>query len=49
MRAGDRSRTRDILITSEALYQLSYTGSARRAGPGHASRRETAPMRVRKV
>jgi hypothetical protein len=24
--AGDRSRTRDILITSEALYQLSYTG-----------------------
>ena len=28
MRAGDRSRTRDILITSEALYQLSYTGLA---------------------
>ena len=27
-RAGDRSRTRDILITSEALYQLSYTGDA---------------------
>jgi hypothetical protein len=27
-RAGDRSRTRDILITSEALYQLSYTGEA---------------------
>ena len=26
--AGDRSRTRDILITSEALYQLSYTGDA---------------------
>ena len=26
--AGDRSRTRDILITSEALYQLSYTGEA---------------------
>ena len=24
--AGDRSRTRDIFITSEALYQLSYTG-----------------------
>src|SRR6478735_5947976 len=24
--AGDRSRTRDILITSEALYLLSYTG-----------------------
>ena len=24
--AGDRSRTYDILITSEALYQLSYTG-----------------------
>ena len=29
-RAGDRSRTRDILITSEALYQLSYTGTADR-------------------
>ena len=29
-RAGDRSRTRDILITSEALYQLSYTGDAAR-------------------
>lgn len=27
-RAGDRSRTRDILITSEALYLLSYTGLA---------------------
>jgi len=26
--AGDRSRTRDILITSEALYQLSYTGAS---------------------
>jgi hypothetical protein len=25
--ARDRSRTRDILITSEALYQLSYSGS----------------------
>ncbi len=24
--AGDRNRTHDILITSEALYQLSYTG-----------------------
>ena len=24
--AGDRSWTHDILITSEALYQLSYTG-----------------------
>lgn len=29
--AGDRSRTRDILITSEALYQLSYTGIGREA------------------
>lgn len=27
-RAGDRSRTRDILFTREALYQLSYTGDA---------------------
>lgn len=24
--AGDRSRTYDVLITSEVLYQLSYTG-----------------------
>ena len=24
--AGNRNRTRDILITSEALYQLSYSG-----------------------
>ena len=27
--AGDRSWTHDILITSEALYQLSYTGKGR--------------------
>jgi len=27
--AGDRSRTRDILLTREALYQLSYTGMRR--------------------
>jgi hypothetical protein len=26
VRAGDRSRTRDIFFTREALYQLSYTG-----------------------
>ncbi len=25
--AGDRSRTRDILFTREALYLLSYTGT----------------------
>ena len=24
--AGDRSRTHDLLITSQLLYQLSYTG-----------------------
>ncbi len=24
--AGNRSRTRDLLITSQLLYQLSYTG-----------------------
>lgn len=24
--AGTRSRTRDLLITSQLLYQLSYTG-----------------------
>ena len=25
--AGDRSRTYDLLITNELLYQLSYTGN----------------------
>ena len=25
--AGDRSRTHDLLITSQLLYQLSYTGN----------------------
>jgi hypothetical protein len=29
-RAGDRNRTRDILLTRKALYQLSYTGKVRR-------------------
>ena len=29
-RAGDRNRTRDILLTRKALYQLSYTGMVRR-------------------
>ena len=27
--AGDRSRTYDLLITNELLYQLSYTGTGR--------------------
>ena len=27
--AGTRSRTRDLLITSQLLYQLSYRGMAR--------------------
>ena len=27
--AGDRSRTYDLLITNELLYQLSYTGGTR--------------------
>ena len=44
-RAGDRSRTRDILFTREALYQLSYTGSAAHpsAARSHASRRIVGP------
>lgn len=25
--AGDMNRTRDLLITNELLYQLSYTGN----------------------
>ena len=28
--AGERSRTLDLLITSQLLYQLSYTGSLRK-------------------
>ncbi len=27
--AGERNRTLDLLITSELLYQLSYTGATR--------------------
>ena len=30
--AGERNRTLDLLITSELLYQLSYTGTARPGG-----------------
>ena len=29
--AGTKSRTRDLLITSQLLYQLSYTGICRAA------------------
>ena len=29
--AGTRIRTKDFLITNEALYQLSYTGSYTRS------------------
>ncbi len=29
--AGDRNRTRDLLITNELLYRLSYTGTPERA------------------
>ena len=31
--AGTRSRTRDLLITSQLLYQLSYAGRIRSPGP----------------
>ena len=31
--ARDRNRTRDILITSEALYHLSYSGSRSASRP----------------
>ena len=30
--AGDRSRTDDLLITNQLLYQLSYTGRESGAG-----------------
>ena len=42
-RAGDRSRTRDILLTREALYQLSYTGEA--VGSPRPTRRPTVNRR----
>lgn len=32
IRASDRNRTRDILLTRQALYLLSYTGIATLAG-----------------
>ena len=38
--AGERNRTLDLLITSELLYQLSYTGTVDR---GVARRSEDAP------
>ena len=28
--AGDMNRTRDLLITNELLYRLSYTGDTRK-------------------
>ena len=34
--AGTRSRTRDLMITNQLLYQLSYAGMARFARP-HSS------------
>ncbi len=30
--AGERSRTSDLLITNQLLYQLSYTGMEKRLG-----------------
>ena len=30
--AGTKIRTRDLLITNQLLYQLSYTGTVRLAG-----------------
>ena len=32
--AGEESRTPDLRITNALLYQLSYTGTIRRAGHG---------------
>ena len=34
--AGTRSRTRDLLITSQLLYQLSYTGKAAHSTQYHS-------------
>ena len=35
--AGDRSRTDDLLITNQLLYQLSYTGFILDLPPGQAA------------
>ena len=44
-RAGDRNRTRGILVTSEALYQLSYTGCRQLVGatPTRCAGRQLIP------
>ncbi len=34
--AGTRTRTEDLLITNQLLYQLSYAGQAGRPGEGNA-------------
>ncbi len=34
--AGDRTRTYDLLITNQLLYQLSYAGTAGGTGPSLA-------------
>ena len=40
--AGDRSRTHDLLITSQLLYQLSYTGILENKIYGGFGRNRTA-------
>ena len=42
--AGNRSRTRDLLITSQLLYQLSYSGNG-----GEYWARTSDPLLVRQV
>ena len=42
--AGDRSRTHDLLITSQLLYQLSYTGIILKYGG--SGRNRTADTRI---
>src|SRR5712664_1859363 len=41
--AGSRNRTRDLLITNQLLYQLSYAGLRRIIGPGLRPRNRAKP------
>ena len=44
--AGDRNRTHNPLITSQVLYQLSYTGAFKLFNNGGSGRNRTADTRI---
>jgi hypothetical protein len=45
--AGGGTRTRDLLITNQLLYQLSYTGKAPKLHGKPATHRERAALHTR--